>query len=125
MTIIEARYKEPYTFVERILRATYGADKLHPTAKHKASTHGVNSNVHHDDTKEPASLVNTNRQPQTKWTDWNAGAADARDTIEKPEARTAKDWNSPAKARVPGGREEVTSRPISRTMNNVHSIALL
>ena len=57
-------------------------------------------------------------------TDWKAGAADARDTIEKPEARIANDWNRPAKARVPGGREEVTSKPMSRMMNNDHSTAL-
>lgn len=45
-------------------------------------------------------------------------------TMLNPEARTANDWNNPATALVPGGRDCVTSRPISKTMNEDHSIAL-
>lgn len=55
---------------------------------------------------------------------WNAGAAAAIETMEKPEARVANDWKSPATARVPTGSESITSSPMLRTINAAHSRAL-
>ena len=57
-------------------------------------------------------------------TDWKEGAVDARETMEKPEARTANDWKRPVTARTPAERDDVTSRPVLRTMNAAHSMAL-
>ena len=83
--------KEAYTLVERILRATCEANKLRSMIKCKAGTHGVDGDVHHDDTKESASFISIMTRLEPGRTDWNAGAVDAIDTMEKPEARTAKD----------------------------------
>ena len=85
----------------------------------------INSDVHHDNAQEPATHhQQTEELRAAMTTDWNAGATSARDTMAKPEARTAKDWNKPATARVPPGRESVTARPMSRTMKDTHSTPL-
>ena len=56
--------------------------------------YGVDGDVHHDDTKEPrepGSCYYNWVRAELKQTDWNAGANEASETIEKPEALTAKD----------------------------------
>ena len=56
--------------------------------------YGVDGDVHHDDTKEPrepGSCYYNWVRAESKQTDWNAGANEASETIEKPEALTAKD----------------------------------
>lgn len=57
-------------------------------------------------------------------THWNDGARLAIDTMEKPDALTANDWNRPATASVPAPRDSTTSSPEFNIAKSDHSMAL-